>query len=95
MTNQTTATRFDQNCDRIVRQPECSKITGRSAASIYRDEISGTFPCRVRLGTNSVGWKLSSIQKWIDEREDVNPENCKQVAIGAKRGRKPSAKVGV
>ncbi len=85
MNTKTPATNFD----RIVRLPECTKISGRSAASIHRDEKKGTFPRRVRLGDHSVGWLLSSLLRWIAEREEVTSGNCKQVAPGAKRGRKP------
>lgn len=77
------------NIDRIIRLPECINITGRSAVSIYRDQQKGAFPLRVKLGANSVGWKLSSILKWLDDREEVTDENCCQVAPGSKRGRKP------
>lgn len=79
--------------DRIIRLPECCTITGRSAASIHRDENKGTFPARVRLGENAVGWRLSSVLLWVDSLEHVNTTNCKQVAVGSKRGRKPRAKV--
>ena len=81
--------------DRIVRMPECIKLTGRSAASIHRDIQKGTFPQKVRLGENSVGFRLSCILKWIEEREVVTVANCKQVALGAKRGRKPKASLEV
>jgi len=77
------------NIDRIVRLPECINITGLSAASIHRGIMNGTFPAKIRLGENSVGWRLSSILKWVEEREVVTVDNCKQVAPGAKRGRKP------
>jgi len=75
--------------ERIIRLSECTVITGRSAASIHRDEAKGTFPKRIRLGENSVGWRLSAILHWIAEREEVTSGNCKHVAPCAKRGRKP------
>ena len=75
--------------ERIIRLKEVVAITGRSPASIWRDEQKGIFPSRVRLGENSVGWKSSDIQKWIANRERVTSANCTPVAPGAKRGRKP------
>jgi prophage regulatory protein len=81
------------NIDRVIRLQECCNLTGRSPSTIQRDERKGAFPGRIRLGENSVGWRLSAIQKWIDERETVTYDNCKQVAFGAKRGRKPLTKV--
>lgn len=81
--------------DRIVRPAEVVEITGRSLASIWRDEQAGTFPAKVRIGQNAVGYKLSSIMKWVDSRETITAENVKPVAPGAKRGRprKTSAEV--
>lgn len=79
--------------DRIVRPAEASAITGRSLASIWRDEKAGTFPRRIRIGENAVGYRLSSLQGWLDSRETITAENVKHVAPGCKtRGRKPSAK---
>lgn len=79
--------------DRIVRPAEASTITGRSLASIWRDEKAGTFPARIRLGENAVGYRLSSIQAWLDSREMITAENSRPVAPGCKsRGRKPSTK---
>lgn len=73
--------------DRIIREPERRQITGRSAASWWRDERAGKAPSRVRIGDNAVGWRLSDITAWIESRLTVTPENAKPVAPGAKRGR--------
>ena len=77
--------------DRIVRPAEAVTMTGRSLASIWRDELAGTFPRRIRTGQNSVGYKLSELQAWIDSRETVTAENVVPVAPGSKRGRKKSS----
>jgi len=74
--------------DRIVREPERRQITCISPASAWRGEKAGTFPKRVRLGENSVGWKLSELLAWVDSREIATTVNTKPVAPGAKRGRK-------
>jgi len=80
--------------DRIVRPSEASIITGRSLASIWRDEKTGTFPKRIRIGENAVGYRLSSLLEWLDSRETVTAENVRPVAPGCKtRGRKPRAVV--
>lgn len=76
--------------DRIVRPAEAVIITGRSLASIWRDEQAGRFPQRIRIGDNAVGYRLSSIQTWMDSRETVTADNVVPVAPGCKRGRKPS-----
>lgn len=77
--------------DRIVRPAEQVNITGRSLASIWRDQQAGTYPPNIRIGQNAVGVRLSSLMAWLDSRETVTPENVKQVAPGSKRGRKTSA----
>jgi prophage regulatory protein len=77
--------------DRIVRPAEAVTITGRSLASIWRDEQAGTFPPRIRIGQNAVGYRLSALQDWLDSREIITTDNVKSVAPGARRGRKPSA----
>jgi len=73
--------------DRIVRPAEAATITGLSLPTIWRREQAGTFPTKVRIGINSVGYKMSAIQSWMDSLETVTFENVKQVAPGAKRGR--------
>ena len=62
---------LDQNPipDRIVREPERRHITGISPVQWWRYEKAGLAPRRLKLGPNSVGWKLSALQRWISERE--------------------------
>jgi prophage regulatory protein len=79
--------------DRIVRPSEATVITGRSLASIWRDEKAGRFPQRVKIGQNAVGYRLSELMNWLDSRETVTLENVVPVAPGSKRGRKPRIKV--
>jgi prophage regulatory protein len=55
--------------DRIVRLPELLQLIGVSTASLYRWIGEGCFPAAIRLGKNSVGWKASAVQAWIDSRE--------------------------
>lgn len=62
--------------DRIVREPERARITGRSKASWRRDEITHhknglRFPKRVEIGPRAVGWKLSELQRWLESRKAV------------------------
>ncbi len=75
--------------DRIVKERERREITATSAATAWRGEKAGTFPKRIRLGANSVGWRLSELMAWVESRQVSTPENAKPVAPGAKRGRKP------
>ena len=75
--------------DRIVRPPEAALITGRSLATIWRDEQAGTFPQKIRIGSNSVGYRLSSLMDWLDSREIVTGGKPPSAP-----GRKPSAAGG-
>ena len=76
--------------DRIVRPKEQVIITGRSLASIWRDQQAGTYPPNVRIGQNSVGVRLSALMTWLDSRETITADNVIQVAPGVRKGRKTS-----
>ena len=54
--------------DRILRQPEVSKVTGLPRSSLYRRLREGTFPLPVQTGPNSVGWFASEVQEWLRTR---------------------------
>lgn len=82
--------------DRIVRPAEQVIITGRSLASIWRDQQAGTYPPSLRIGQNAVGVKLSSLMAWLDSREVITADNVVPVAPGCStRGRKKSLKAEV
>lgn len=51
--------------DRIIRFPECQKLTTLSRATIYRKMKKRTFPSHRKLGLSCVGWRLSEIDGWI------------------------------
>ena len=53
---------------RILRLPAVMARTGYSAMTLWRKERDGTFPRRVKLGPNSVGWIESEIERWIESR---------------------------
>lgn len=56
---------------RMVRRPEVEEVTGLSRATLYRLIGKGLFPSPVKLGPNSVGWKVSAILEWLEGRESV------------------------
>jgi len=62
---------------RILRLPEVINITGLSRATIWRKECDGSFPQRVRTGENSVGWKSTEIDEWIESLPRVPSPNSK------------------
>lgn len=55
--------------DRIIRMKQVVKMTGLSRTTIWRRERDKSFPARVSLGKNSVGWRLSEVQSWLATRE--------------------------
>ena len=57
-----------QNVNRILKQPEVSRVTGLSRSSIYRLEALGQFPLRVKLSEAASGWRSDEISAWIDSR---------------------------
>jgi predicted DNA-binding transcriptional regulator AlpA len=56
------------NHDQIIRAKEVQEMTRLSRTTLWRMENKGEFPRRVSLGGNSVGWKLSEVSHWIDNR---------------------------
>lgn len=54
--------------DRIIRIREVSRLVGLSRPSIYRMMREGDFPPAIRLGVNSVGWRASAVEAWINSR---------------------------
>lgn len=64
-----------QSEDRIIREPECLRITGLSRTTRWRLMQKQEFPKCFKLGATAVakGWRLSDIQSWIDRQ--ATPEN--------------------
>jgi prophage regulatory protein len=46
-------------------------FTGMGYTTIYRLEIAGDFPARVKLSPGRVGWLRSEVEQWLTERERV------------------------
>lgn len=55
--------------DRIVRDPECKKITGLSRTSRWRLEREKRFPSRRRIGKTAMGWSLIELLDFIKDPE--------------------------
>ena len=62
--------------DRIIRLPEVLAMTGVSESTITRWERGGEFPCRLRIGARSVGWRLSQVSRWIVSRNAAISEEA-------------------
>ncbi len=57
--------------DQIIRPRNLPAITGLSRTSIWRLEKAGQFPKRVRLSAGAVGWRLSEVMAWLQDRQAV------------------------
>lgn len=55
--------------DKIIRKKELLKALGVSDATLWRWEQAGTFPKRIQLGGNSVGWPESELSAWQDRKK--------------------------
>lgn len=53
--------------ERIMRLDEVASRCGLHRATIDRRVIAGTFPPKVNLGGNAVGWYESQIDEWISD----------------------------
>ena len=56
--------------EKLLRLPDVMNMTGKSKSAIYMDMAATPpqFPKSIPIGARSRAWKLSQIQKWIDER---------------------------
>lgn len=55
--------------DPILRIREVSGMLSRSVSAINRDRKAGVFPAHIQLGPRCVGWRLSTINRWLEARE--------------------------
>jgi prophage regulatory protein len=52
----------------ILRLPRVCEITGLGRSMIYRLEMDGLFPQRIKLTTRTVGWLEGEVHDWIAQR---------------------------
>lgn len=55
--------------DRVLRFPEVITVTGFKRSTIYKKIARGQFPAPFGIGDRAVGWRRSTIEKWLEERE--------------------------
>ena len=51
--------------DRIIRLKTVINRSGLSRSTVYRKISEGTFPPKVKLSLNGVGWRESELNRWI------------------------------
>lgn len=58
--------------DKIIRSSEISDLTGLSLSTIRRLEQTGSFPKRIKIANNAVGWLKSDIDQWLNNFKIIN-----------------------
>lgn len=53
---------------RIITRKELRRRVPYSTVQIWRLEKDGTFPRRVQLGPNRVGWVEAEVEAWLRQR---------------------------
>ncbi len=53
---------------KILRLRAVCEVTGLSRSTVYRLVSDGGFPKPVRLGPQSVGWRVSEVDEWLESR---------------------------
>ncbi len=55
--------------DRLLCCREVVILSGLSRTTIFRKELEGTFPMRLKISARRVGWKLTEVDEWIQQRK--------------------------
>lgn len=55
--------------DKILRVPDVCEAIGVRKSSLYAMVKEGKFPPPLKLTSQCVGWKTSTVQAWIDGRQ--------------------------
>lgn len=66
----TNATTTNDIGPRFARIATVVQMTGLCRATIYRMIAEKRFPAQVRIGTRAVGWRVSDLDRWSNERTD-------------------------
>ena len=61
--------------ERLIRIGEVKRLTGISAATLYRKISAKEFPRPVRFGAVARAWPLSEVQDWIAGRIELRGGN--------------------
>jgi prophage regulatory protein len=67
--------------DKVVRRPQLLELIGVSSATQWRMEKAGLFPARFRLGAGLVGWHLTEVEEWLQNRQRVLRQTLERKTI--------------
>lgn len=59
--------------DRIIRLKTVINRSGLSRSTVYRKINEGTFPPKVKVSLNGVGWRESELNRWIGDPVGYRP----------------------
>ncbi|EDH4055529.1 AlpA family phage regulatory protein [Salmonella enterica subsp. enterica serovar Mikawasima] len=63
---------YGKDCEEMIREDKCSKITSLSRSRRWVLEQAGAFPRRRHLGRNSCSWLLSDVLWWIHNPPEID-----------------------
>lgn len=58
--------------DPVLRVPGVCTMIGCGRSKLYAMLGTGDFPQAIRIGANSVGWRKSIVERWLDSRPTVD-----------------------
>ncbi len=58
----------EQPAIRFLRLPKVEDRTGLKHTQIYRLEVRGKFPKRIKISERASGWLEHEIEAWIEQR---------------------------
>lgn len=53
----------------LIRPRDLAEKLSISLATLYRMKKAGELPPQVKIHERAVGWKVSDIKEWLDERQ--------------------------
>ena len=63
--------------DPFLAPKEVAALLGVRVPTIWRWRRDGRFPHAVRLGPQRIGWRKSTIERWIDGQDKVEVKPAK------------------
>ena len=60
------------DADPVLRVPGVCQLIGCGRSKLYAMLGTGEFPQAIRIGANSVGWRKSTVNSWLDSRPAVD-----------------------
>ena len=65
---------MSNSTDRIIRLKTVLHRSGLSRSTVYRKMIEGTFPPRIKVNINGIGWQESELNRWIANPPAYRPQ---------------------